>query len=117
MGIRLISSNVVANTAFKRPANENRIAVISNVNATNNHECTWNGTKNSEMAVTRMPTHRPRATPPPTYPAIITCVGTGATSSSSMFRWNLALKNDDATFAYALVITAIMIKPGTMNCM
>ncbi|MNL79254.1 hypothetical protein D3C87_2058160 [compost metagenome] len=61
-----MSSNVVANTAFSKPASENRIAVISKVSATNIHECTWNGTKNSEMAVTKIPTASPRATPPPT---------------------------------------------------
>ena len=88
-----------AGAAFSKPASENRIAVRINVRATKTQECTWNGTKNSETAVTRMPTHRPRATPPPTKPAMITCVGTGATSSSSILRWNLALKNDDATLA------------------
>ena len=44
-------------------------------------------------------------------------LGVGDTCNSSMERWNLALKKDDDTLAYALVITAIKIKPGTMKSM
>jgi hypothetical protein len=40
---------------------------------------------------------------------------TGATRSSSIDFWNFAQKNDDDTFAYALVITAIRIIPGMRN--
>ncbi len=44
----------------------------------------------------------------------ITCGDTGETSSSSMERWNLVLKKLDTTLLYELVITDIMINPGTM---
>lgn len=78
--------------AFNNPAREKTIEVINNVTTTIVQECISSGTKNSETRVTNIPTQIPRATPPPTNPAITTWVGTGDTNNSSILRWNLAPK-------------------------
>ncbi len=48
---------------------------------------------------------------------MISQLGSGETSSSSMCLPNLAPKNDDTTFAYEFVMTDIMMRPGAMYCM
>lgn len=109
------SSYDLANTPFSSPASEKRTVVIRIVMTTINHEWTCRGTNKSETIVTSVPTMIPRPTPPAMNPKIITFVGTGATSNSSIFFWNFCEKNDDDTLAYELVIADIMIRPGTMN--
>ena len=59
-------------------------------------------------------TASPRVMPPRAKPMRITWGDTGDTSSSSTERWNLLLKKLETTLLYELVITAIMISPGTM---
>ncbi|CAM5579686.1 hypothetical protein SSTU70S_03465 [Stutzerimonas stutzeri] len=70
--------------------------------------------KNIDSSVTITATARPRVMPPSAKPMTITCGETGETSSSSMERWNLVLKKLETTLLYELVITDIMISPGTM---
>src|SRR5262245_41203733 len=48
---------------------------------------------------------------------MITQLGSGETSNSSTCLPNFAPKNDDTTFAYELVMTDIMMRPGAMYCM
>lgn len=57
----------------------------------------------------------PRITQPSVYQAIIVAGCTGATRSSSIDFWNFAQKNEDDTFAYALVMTAMRMIPGIRN--
>ena len=57
----------------------------------------------------------PRMTQPSVYHTMMVAGCTGATRSSSSDRWNFAQKNDDDTFAYAFVMTAMRMIPGIRN--
>ena len=66
---------------------------------------------------TSAPTSSPRMTPPATWPMMMVAFDIGETSISSIWRPNLAPKNDETTLPYEFVMTDIMIRPGAMYCM
>src|SRR5690606_6638413 len=111
------SSNLVASMALMKPPNENSADVRNTVITTMGRLWMDSRVKASDNSVTINPIISPLAMPPTTYPARMVQLGTGDTKSSSILRWNFMEKNDDTTLESELVITAIMIKPGTMNCM
>ena len=110
-----MSSKVLAYTPLIKPRIENNVEVIKIENNVNGKFTISNDVKNKLTATTTRPTNTPLAMPPTMKPKRIVQFGIGDIKISSIAFWNFAPKNAEATLAYELVITANIIKPGTMN--
>ena len=117
LGIMETSSNFLANIPFKKPPSANSNEVRMMMLTITRKLCIASLPKISDTRVTTVPTIIPRTIPPVTYPERMMKLGVGVTWISSMERWNFALKKDDETLAYELVITDIKIRPGTIKSM
>ena len=98
VGTIFISSKLSANKAFKKPAIENRNAVIITTSKVKGIFWILISVKIKDVNKTRNPTIMPLTTPPKTNPIKIRYVGIGETNNSSMLLWNLTPKKDETTF-------------------
>ncbi len=83
VGIQLTWSKLRANTPLMKPASEKMMAVSSTATIVAIRWWTGRCVKKSATTVTAPPTSNPRSTPPPTYPATMIQLGSGATMISS----------------------------------
>jgi len=110
-----MSSKVLAKIALTIPAKEknrdekNNIAMVKNqLNASKN--------KNTyEAAYIMIAFNIERKTLPKANPNIITHVGDGEITSSSIFLNIFVVNKDDTGLLYEFIITDIIIKPGNKN--
>src|SRR5690554_5398365 len=97
VGTMETSSNLLASSALMKPPMEKSAAVSTTTPMVSSGWATLMRVKKSDTMVTISPTPSPQAMPPSTKPERITQLGIGETIISSMERWNLLEKKEEAT--------------------